>query len=129
VEIISIIRADAFGGFDFNDDKKFAPGRAFKGGKNAYLELDGERVDLPNMWACLIDVAACMNLKWWAPLANVNYIEAITLVHLHELSHACDDGKSERYDYGGYSHTHYWNEVLVPLSRLETKKRTKEKIE
>lgn len=124
VEILSVFRADAWGGFDFNGDQQWAPGRAFKGGKNAYLQLnDDERIECSNMWVCLVDVSSCMNLRWWSPKSRVNFVEAINLVHLHELSHACDNGKSERYDYGKYSHTHRWNKILEPVSIISKSRR------
>ncbi len=121
--MISIFRADAFGGFDFNGDERFAPGRAFKGGPNAHLEFqDGGIIKIPNMWACLVDVAACVNIIERLS-GNLDYVEAINLVHIHELCHACDDKNASRYDDNESNHTNKWGEVLIPLSRIETKKR------
>lgn len=115
--ITSIFIANFWGGFEFNNDGRWAPGRALDGGPNAYLIFnDGSRVDIPNMWACVVDVAACMTIN---PIAGVvNQIEAVNLVHLHELCHACDDGDAERYDREAYSHTYYWNKTLIPLSKI-----------
>ena len=124
MEIISIFTADAFGGFDFNNDERWAPGRAFKGGKDAYLIMpSGEKVELSKKWGCVVDVAACMNITLRLS-GELDYIEAVNHVHLHELSHACDDGKAERYDFGGYSHSYHWAKVLVPISRIKQTKRT-----
>jgi len=127
MEIISIFIADAWGGFDFNNDERWAPGRAFKGGKNAYLITpSGEKVELSSKWGCVVDVAACMNIipRIWGEL---DWIEAVNHVHLHELSHACHDGNLEQYEYDGYSHSYHWGKVLIPLSRFKQTKRMDEK--
>ncbi len=117
---LSIFTADSWFGFDFNNDEKWAPGRAFKGGSNAYLEFNGgNRIDIPNIWACVIDVASCMNISLRLA-GTVNFVEVINLVHLHELCHTCDDGKAERYDTKNYSHTYYWNKILIPLSKIDS---------
>lgn len=115
---LSIFTADSWFGFDFNNDEKWAPGRAFKGGPNAYLEFNGgDRIDISGIWACVIDVASCMNIT--SRLAGtINYVEAMNLVHLHELCHTCDDGEAERYDTKKYSHTYYWNKTLISLSKI-----------
>ena len=127
--IQSLFIADAWGGFDFNGDARWAPGRAFKGGPNAYIWIENkerktyEKYETPNQWLCLIDVAACM-LITERKRGMVDWIEAINLVHLHELSHACDDGSASRFDKGRYSHTYYWSKTLAPISRLKQIKRT-----
>jgi len=117
--VTSIFIVGTWSGFDFNNDKRWAPGRALKGGPNGYLKFkDGMRIEIKNMWACVIDTAGCMNIS--SRLKGlVNYIEAINLVHLHELCHACDDGIGERYDKKQYSHTYYWNKTLIPLSKID----------
>lgn len=117
--ITSIFMASSWSGFDYNDDKQWAPGRTFKGGPNAYLILPvNSRIEIKNMWACVIDVPACMNIMSRRTGA-INHIEAVNLVHLHELCHACDDGNAERYDKKRYSHTFYWNKTLISLSKME----------
>ena len=116
--ITSIFVAESWLGFDFNEDERWAPGRMFKGGPNVYLQFKGkERVEIANMWACVIDVAACINIISRL-VGAVNYIEAINLVHLHELCHVCDDGEAKRYNKKPYTHTYYWNRTLVPLSKI-----------
>jgi len=127
--IQSLFIAEAWGGFDFNKDERWAPGRALKGGPNAYVCIENkergtyERYETPNMWLCLIDVAACM-LITERKRGMVDWISAVNLVHLHELCHACDEGDSKRYDKGRYSHTFYWSKTLAPLSQIETIKRS-----
>jgi len=117
--MISIFTADSWAGFDYNGDEKWAPGRAFEGNSQAWIEFpDGTRIDYPNMWACVVDVAACMNIM--SRLTGVvNHIEAVNLVHLHEICHACDEGRAERYDTKFHSHTYYWNKTLISLSKME----------